>query len=158
MIYACHGRNSFWIAWCTSSCQSLLAPLLHIQAPPPPPFPCIVRQSVAAIPSPPEAAVFPGSLISMAVQLRISVPCLPIHRGRWAWLAVTGSIPHPHPPLNKATQQDCFSLQLVAHWSARIAKSESKVMSTLFYFNEMGPVLPQPLPQGIHPFFLDVLA
>ena len=86
---------------------------LHIQVPPPPvPLHCPAVSRSHSIPSW-AAAVFPGSLISMALQLRISVAWLPIHRGRGAWLAVTGSIPHPHQPLNKATQQDCFSSLMV---------------------------------------------
>ena len=94
---------------CKSSCQS------HFyisKLPLPVPLHCPAVSRSHSIPSW-AAAVFPGSLISMALQLRISVAWLPIHRGRGAWLAVTGSIPHPHQPLNKATQQDCFSSLMV---------------------------------------------
>ena len=83
-------------------------------SPPSSPFPSIVRQSVAAIPSPPELRpFFPGLWLAWRYSCVLAWPaCLYTGGEGRDWLSQAQSHTLTHP-LNKATQQDCFSSLLV---------------------------------------------
>ena len=111
--------TSAWTVWQKSvrdgqsPCQSLsIAPPPHIS--PSSPFPSIVRQSVAAIPSPPELRpFFPGLWLAWRYSCVLAWPaCLYTGGEGRDWLSQAQSHTLTHP-LNKATQQDCFSSLLV---------------------------------------------